>query len=209
MSRENSSFAKVYKILFETAECKAVITRIVTALEGISLKEVKWDLRDDSQNKAQVSPQFIIACGQRDLRYSGPSQGGGSHIDVGSVLDSNELGTVASWNEGKISTYNCSWEVIKSGRSYGPRGSQESFRSWAQDKIRGLYKDKFEQAQIRINQIITDHQQTEEFAKSQQDALQGYCVQEVSQVLLRFSHLPAQILREGVQHYMVSEIMDE
>jgi hypothetical protein len=206
MSRDNSSFAKVYKALYETEECKSLVFRMLQALDSIELKKVEWNLTDEA-GKAQVSPRFVLLCGQKELRCGDTPQLS-FHISVGNVIENEEVRQVVNANESKVSSYNCSWDAIKNGRSYGPRGSQQSFVGWFQDKVREICLPQFEAAQGRVVKLVMDYQQTEEFAQLRQNALQDYCIKEVSEVLLRYSHLPKETLKAGVDAYICHEIMD-
>jgi hypothetical protein len=200
------SYEAVYKRLAQMPDALRHLSRYESAVRSAGIISYHFELQRG--DVPTVSPWFKVDCSGEELRV----RGGDRHVDfdVDRFIPREALEAVVERYFGApdgVPTYFCKKETILKGKD-GKRDRQESFRSWFQDYARDRTKDSRDAASARILAQMSAMSQSEEFLPDQNKALVRFAVDEIRTVLKRYKTLGEDVLKQGVQEFIVEGVLD-
>jgi hypothetical protein len=202
---KGSSYEKIYQLLLDTPEGRAIQTRVKTALESSRVKSWFFQLRERDSTQP-----VAVACFKSTVHAERHFELGAVWVDIGAILTHDELvGIVHRHFDRDIPTYFCRRKVVEAGcRDERGRKTVKSFSAWAQEYIGLETADLAKMACQSLESQCSAIAKNPGFIQEHKDALTGFAKDEIGKVIKRYAFLGEPVLRDALQDFAVSSVLD-
>jgi hypothetical protein len=212
MSKGITSYERVYRALFETSTCKDAWNAALKDLGEIKIEKVTWSLSqstDESSALATFHFNAGFAWGEKTVSSS--------DIDARTVMTAELARKVIDIHFGSdkdVKTFNCNANVVRRGGTisrktkYGrEQDYQEDFHDWLLSRFREEATDQMKAATKKAKADVKKMEATNEFRQARQEALVGFCKDDITKALLPWHNMEQQVLQDAWDQFICTAIM--
>jgi hypothetical protein len=204
----NSSYSKVYHLLLNTPEGRALEIELIKACETAKIVAVTFDLQPGEKHPEAV-PQFKIKFGSHDFSVRTEEA---IVLHASHVVSSTACERVVDRRFGKdkqdgVSTFNCSRKVVDNGIWKSRGGHIDSFGSWASSKIGEIHRARIIETQDRLKVELRHMLHTDDFKAARHEALKGYAIDAIVHVMSDYAWLGKEVLKEALDAFICHDVL--
>jgi len=222
----NAYYDKVYPALFNHPDFLPYFRELMNALQSTKINAVAFTISESSWDPAKRAEAFPVLKMSNSITTWELNI---HHSDFEPKLTKEFLSGIdtqfVSHTWKNISTYNCKFTVAYNGRDNGKHKERtKSFSEWINESLFPLATRNSDQNLVsgRLSEYLTELRETnqriiddwhlirdnEAYPKAINEALVRYACEKIKQVMQRYSWLGDETLRQGVQTFIVGEIME-
>lgn len=213
MSDGITSYERVYRLLRQTSTCVDAWNAALRDLAECKIEKVTWTLRqgtDKSEARATFHFTGDFAWSEGNISSSEVS----AHTFITSALCTKVL-DLHYGPEKDVKTFNCSRSVVRSGgtvsrkNSYGERERdyQDGFDRWLRYRFEEEASEQMKDATKRLKAEIKKMKATPELQKARQEALVGFCKDDITKALLPWHTMDEATLQDAWDQFICTAIM--
>lgn len=208
---QNSSYYKIYVALTKTETWRQLIETVELKLHNAKLGEVKFECAVTDEY-TRVYPIFVIDYGfsktdRWELRH--PNDSNQWYIAFSNFWDPASFKHIVNTHFGSdknVGTRNCKTEIVFAGNY---KRDILSFYSWASKILENRYQEQIIKIKDQLTIDCLKVLATETYTKSLKEAEIQFCKDTITSVMMKWRHMPDEILHQAWNQFITTSVMEE
>jgi hypothetical protein len=198
--------------LFATSTCKDAWRAALEDLEKCKIEKVTWSLSQGTDHSKAVATFHLT--GGFSWSENGFRSNDVSAYNFMTDQLARKIIDVHYGSDKDVKTFNCAKHIVRSGGEVSRKTRwgrekeyQDGFDRWLRTKFESEADKEMKAATLRLRADIVGMMATDEFRQARQEALVGFCKNDITKALLPWHGMDQQTLQDAWDQFICTAIM--